>query len=383
MRFMHLGDLHFGKVINGFSMIEDQAYVLEQIKNYIQEYKPDALLLAGDIYDRSVPPAKAVALYSNFLKEVLIKLNTPVLAVAGNHDGSDLLNFGHELFEAANYYVAGNYSKEIKKVTLHDAVGPVNFYLLPFADYAVVREAMADKNIKSLEEAMHATLKQTDLDNEARNVLVTHAYVSSGEEMLETESEKKLVIGGKESVSVALFEAFNYVALGHLHRSQKVKFSNIRYSGSLLKYSFSEEKDKKSMLMIDMNALGEVETKFLPIQPRRDLRTIRGNLNEVLTLENELSKEDYLRVILTDEGEIVEPMAKLRQIYPNIMLLEIERNSKEFFKQSNLSKEERLKKTPEQLFADFYEFHRGEPLNEKGTQVIEHLLNQLTRNEED
>ena len=151
MRFLHLGDLHFGKVIHSFSMIEDQQYVLEQVKQYIQTYQPDAVLLAGDIYDRSVPPAVAVSLYSRFLKEVLIDLKTPILAVAGNHDGADLVNFGSELFESANYYVAGHYTKEVKKVVLKDDHGPVNFYLIPFADYAVVREAHQDDKIKSLD----------------------------------------------------------------------------------------------------------------------------------------------------------------------------------------------------------------------------------------
>ena len=383
MRFMHLGDLHFGKVVNGFSLIEDQEYILEQIKEYIKEYRPHALLLAGDIYDRSVPPAQAVALYSKFLKEILIQLQTPVLAVAGNHDGADLMSFGNELFEAANYYVAGNYSKEIKKVTLSDESGPVNFYLLPFADYAVVREAVEDKKIKSLEDAMNATLNLNELNKETRNVLITHAYVSGGDSLVETESEKKLVIGGKELVPVSLFNGFDYVALGHLHRSQPVKFSNVRYSGSLLKYSFSEEKDSKSMTMVDMNEVGEVEVKLLPLKPKHNLRTLKGNLEELLTLETEEDKEDYLRVILTDEGELLEPMAKLRQIYPNIMTLELERDLKEVFKNSDLQKKDRIKKSPVQLFADFYEHHRGEVLSEKGTKVIEDALRQLKNEKED
>ena len=223
MRLLHLGDLHFGKVVNSFSMLEDQRYVLEQVKSYIKTYQPDALLLAGDIYDRSVPPARAVALYSEFLKEVLVELKTPVLAVAGNHDGADLINFGHELFEAAHYYVAGRYTKEIKKVVLRDEFGPVNFYLLPFADYAVVRELHEDETVKSLDDAMRVTLAANPIDATERNVLLTHAFVvGQSEEILISDSEKKLVVGGKESVSSAYFEAFDYVALGHLHRTQKV-----------------------------------------------------------------------------------------------------------------------------------------------------------------
>ncbi len=372
MRLMHLGDLHFGKMVNGFLMIEDQEFVLEQIKQYIQTYRPDAVMLAGDIYDRSVPPARAVALYNQFLKDLLIELKTPVLAIAGNHDGAELIGFGHELFEAAQYYVAGNFTKIIKKVRLQDDAGPVNFYLLPFADYAVVREALNHPEIKSLNDAMKAIMEANPIDSTERNVLITHAFVVGGEAPEQSESEKKLVVGGKESVDATLLEHFDYVALGHLHRTQRVNSDKIRYSGSLLKYSFSEEHYHKSMTMIDLDAEGEISIELLPLKPRRDMRTITGKLDELLTLEDE-GQEDYLRVILTDEGELLEPMAKLRQVYPNVMLLELERRFSEF-KGSQLSASARQTKSTEELFADFYEHHRGESLHEAGKQVIEQTI---------
>ena len=372
MRLMHLGDLHFGKMVNGFSMIEDQEFVLEQIKQYIQTYRPDAVMLAGDIYDRSVPPARAVALYNQFLKDLLIELKTPVLAIAGHHDGAELIDFGHELFEAAQYYVAGNFTKIIKKVRLQDDAGPVNFYLLPFADYAVVREALNHPEIKSLNDAMKAIMEANPIDSTERNVLITHAFVVGGEAPEQSESEKKLVVGGKESVDATLLEHFDYVALGHLHRTQRVNSDKIRYSGSLLKYSFSEEHYHKSMTMIDLDAEGEISIELLPLKPRRDMRTITGKLDELLTLEDE-GQEDYLRVILTDEGELLEPMAKLRQVYPNVMLLELERRFSEF-KGSQLSASARQTKSTEELFADFYEHHRGESLHEAGKQVIEQTI---------
>ena len=372
MRLMHLGDLHFGKMVNGFLMIEDQEFVLEQIKQYIQTYRPDAVMLAGDIYDRSVPPARAVALYNQFLKDLLIELKTPVLAIAGNHDGAELIDFGHELFEAAQSYVAGNFTKIIKKVRLQDDAGPVNFYLLPFADYAVVREALNHPEIKSLNDAMKAIMEANPIDSTERNVLITHAFVVGGEAPEQSESEKKLVVGGKESVDATLLEHFDYVALGHLHRTQRVNSDKIRYSGSLLKYSFSEEHYHKSMTMIDLDAEGEISIELLPLKPRRDMRTITGKLDELLTLEDE-GQEDYLRVILTDEGELLEPMAKLRQVYPNVMLLELERRFSEF-KGSQLSASARQTKSTEELFADFYEHHRGESLHEAGKQVIEQTI---------
>lgn len=373
---MHLGDLHFGKMVNGFSMIEDQEYVIEQIKAYLKQYQPDALLLAGDIYDRSVPPARAVALYNQFLKDILIELKIPILAVAGNHDGVDLIGFGQELFEVANYYVAGPFTNVMKKVTLEDEFGPVHFHLLPFADYAVVREAMEDPSIKSLNDAMSAIMEANPIDKSERNVLLTHAFVVGSEEPLESESEKKLVVGGKESVQASLLSHFDYVALGHLHRTQKVGSDRIRYSGSLLKYSFSEEHYQKSMTMIDLDAEGNISVELLPLTPKRDMRTLEGNLEDLLHHVNPDQRDDYLRVVLTDEGELLEPMAKLRQVYPNVMMLEIKRRF-EVFKGSQLSLEARQSKNPQQLFADFYEHHRGEGLSEVGMSVIEETLKQL------
>ncbi|MTM42481.1 exonuclease SbcCD subunit D, partial [Turicibacter sanguinis] len=311
-------------------------------------------------------------LYNQFLKDLLIELKTPVLAIAGNHDGAELIDFGHELFEAAQYYVAGNFTKIIKKVRLQDDAGPVNFYLLPFADYAVVREALNHPEIKSLNDAMKAIMEVNPIDSTERNVLITHAFVVGGEAPEQSESEKKLVVGGKESVDATLLEHFNYVALGHLHRTQRVNSDKIRYSGSLLKYSFSEEHYHKSMTMIDLDAEGEISIELLPLKPRRDMRTITGKLDELLTLEDE-GQEDYLRVILTDEGELLEPMAKLRQVYPNVMLLELERRFSEF-KGSQLSASARQTKSTEELFADFYEHHRGESLHEAGKQVIEQTI---------
>lgn len=373
---MHLGDLHFGKMVNGFSMIEDQEYVIEQIKGYIKQYQPDALLLAGDIYDRSVPPARAVSLYNQFLKEILIDLKTPILAVAGNHDGVDLIGFGQELFEAAHYYVAGPFTNVMKKVTLEDEFGPVHFYLLPFADYAVVREAMKNPNIKSLNDAMRVILDENPINPSQRNVLLTHAFVVGSEEPLQSESEKQLVIGGKESVQASLLSHFDYVALGHLHRTQKVGSDRIRYSGSLLKYSFSEEHYQKSMTMVNLDEEGNLTIELLPLTPKRDMRTLEGNLEDLLNEVNPDQREDYLRVILTDEGELLEPMAKLRQVYPNVMMLELKRRF-EGFKGSQLSLEARESKTPQQLFADFYEHHRGEELSEIGISVIEEMMKQL------
>jgi len=373
MRFLHLGDLHLGKIINNFPMLEDQRYILNQIMEHVKEQKPDAVILAGDIYDRSVPPAAAVSLYNDFLKALLIDEKVPVLAVAGNHDGADMIHFGHQLFESANYFVAGHYTTTLRKVTMHDEWGPVNFYLLPFADHAVVREALGNKDIKTLEDACLATMDTNPLDPGSRNILITHHYVSGGTQALEqSDSEKRLVIGGKETVAASIFEGFNYVALGHLHRQQPVQTSKIRYSGSILKYSFSEENDSKSITLVELDEKGEITTSHLPLKPQRDVRTLKGSLQELLTNPQGF-KEDYLRVILTDEGELIEPMAKLREVYPHIMSLSLERDLSERFKAREAFDAPVAKSTIE-LFSEFYQHQREQPLSEQGRMAMEKIL---------
>ncbi len=379
MRLFHLGDLHIGKVVNGFSMIEDQIFVLNQVKDYIREYKPDALILAGDIYDRSVPPSKAISLFNDFLSDVLIKLNTPILAIAGNHDGADLIGFGSDIFEKCGLYIEGNFSRDIKKIVLKDEYGNVNFYLVPFADYAVVRDELDNKDIKSLNDAMKSIIDliNKDINQDERNILITHAYVTGGENPETSDSEKMLVIGGKEYVESSLFENFDYVALGHLHRVQRIGSDKIRYSGSLLKYSFSEENYNKSVTMIDINQNKDILCKLLPLHPIRDMKTLEGKLEDLLENVDEDIKNDYIRVILTDDGELIEPMARLRQVYPNIMLLEIKRVLGSI-NQSPLTSNERASKTTSELFSDFYKYHMKDELGEDGIKVIHKVVKEIS-----
>lgn len=375
MRLFHLGDLHIGKVVNGFSMIEDQEFVLKQVKDKIKEFKPEALILAGDIYDRSVPPAKAISLFNKFLSDVLLELKTPILAIAGNHDGADLIGFGNEIFEKTGLYIEGNFNKNIKKISLEDKYGVVNFYLVPFADYAVVREELDNKDIRSLNDAMKAIIDKIneDIDNNERNILITHAYVTGGENPETSDSEKMLVVGGKEYVESSLFDNFDYVALGHLHRSQGIGGNRIRYSGSLLKYSFSEENYNKSITMIDIDKNKKLECELLPLNPIRDMKTLEGNLEDLLENVDESITNDYIRVILTDEGELIDPMSKLRQVYPNVMLLEIKRVIGNMT-QSYLTSTERQSKSMDELFSDFYRYHMKHNLSDEGIKIINKVI---------
>lgn len=378
MKLFHLGDLHIGKVVNGFSMIEDQEFVLKQVKDKIKEYKPDALILAGDIYDRSVPPAKAISLFNEFLSDVLLELKTPILAIAGNHDGADLIGFGKEIFEKTGLYIEGNFSRDIKKISLRDEYGHVNFYLVPFADYAVVRDELDNKEIKSLNDAMKAIIQEInkDINVNERNILVTHAYVTGGENPETSDSEKMLVIGGKEYVESNLFDKFDYVALGHLHRCQGIGGNRIRYSGSLLKYSFSEEHYNKSITMIDIDKNKEIKCELLPLTPIRDMKTLEGKLEDLLENIDESIRNDYIRAILTDQGELIEPMSKLRQVYPNVMLLEIKRIIGNMT-QSPLTSSERQSKSMEELFSDFYRYHMKNDLSEEGIKIVNKVIKEV------
>ncbi|MGX4599819.1 exonuclease SbcCD subunit D [Faecalimicrobium sp. JNUCC 81] len=375
MKLFHLGDLHIGKVVNGFSMIEDQEFVLKQVKDKIKEYKPDVLILAGDIYDRSVPPAKAISLFNEFLRDVLLELKTPILAIAGNHDGADLIGFGKEIFEKTGLYIEGNFRRDIKKISLKDEHGHVNFYLVPFADYAVVRDELDNKDIKSLNDAMKAIIHDIDkeININERNILITHAYVTGGENPETSDSEKMLVIGGKEYVESSLFNNFDYVALGHLHRCQGIGGNRIRYSGSLLKYSFSEENYDKSITMIDIDKNKEIKCELLPLTPIRDMKTLEGNLEDLLENIDESIKNDYIRIILTDQGELIEPMSKLRQVYPNVMLLEIKRIIGNMT-QSPLTSSERQSKSMDELFSDFYRYHMKDDLSEEGMKIVNKVI---------
>ncbi|ADL50391.1 exonuclease SbcCD subunit D [Clostridium cellulovorans] len=383
MKFLHLGDLHIGKIINNFSMIEDQKYILDKILEVLIERKPDALVLAGDIYDRSFPPTEAVMVLNNFLSKVVLEHNISVMAVAGNHDSGDRLHFGSDILSNSGLYIEGVFNREVKKIRLMDEHGPVNFYLLPFADSPVIREALADKEIKNLNQGMEAVLKKIyeTMDGEERNVLITHGFVRGKEPLLESESERPLSIGGTDYVDIESFNRFNYTALGHLHGPQRVdREGKIRYSGSLLKYSFSEENHKKSIAMVELDKDGNTQVELIEVKPRRDMRTIKGELTKLLDprVYKAVNTEDYLRVVLIDEGELIEPMAKLREVYPNVMVLERERIRGEELVITECGKNPREKSKLE-LFEDFYAFHTSNPLSEEKRNLIAKIIEDVEK----
>ncbi|WP_111928047.1 exonuclease SbcCD subunit D [Clostridium tertium] len=381
MKIFHMGDWHIGKLVNGFYMTEDQEFIIEQIYKAIEKEKPDVVLIAGDLYDRSVPPVHAVELLNKTMKKIVKDLNTNVIALAGNHDSNERVEFASSLLRDSGLYIVGNLKRKIDKIVLEDEYGKVNFYPIPYADVPVVRDLFEDENVKTHDLAMQKIISEilNDFNEDERNIAVAHGYVTQMKEdnfeaLEESDSEKPLSIGGTEYINSKHFEKFNYTALGHLHGPQKVGSDKIRYSGSLMKYSFSEVNQKKGITIVDIDENGDVDIEIYNLKPRRDFRVKTGTLEEIIKGFDNSSEnyEDYIKVILKDKGELLDPMAKLRSIYPNVMeLTREERVSRNSSRNVATNIKEKSKIT---LFKNFYEDIMDECCSEEEINVIEKII---------
>lgn len=323
MKILHTADWHLGKLVQGVYMTEDQRFILEQLLAVIESERPDAVIIAGDLYDRAVPPTDAVQLLDEVLEEIVLRLKVPVLAIAGNHDSPARLNFGNRIMRASGLHLAGELTLPVHTVQLQDEYGPVHFHLVPYTEPGIVRFMTGNESVRSHHDAMRAITDRIreDMDPAARHVLVGHAFVTPhGEaEPNTSDSERPLSIGGAEHVSAAHFQGFHYTALGHLHQAHLVGRENIQYAGSPLKYSISEEHHKKGYLMIEMDADGNVTVDKRYLLPRRDLRTVEGFISD---LERHPVNEDYVFVRLLDQEVVTSPMERIRSVYPNAMHVE-------------------------------------------------------------
>jgi len=385
VKIIHTGDWHIGKIVNEYHMTKDQEYILNQLLDIIREESPHAIIIAGDIYDRSVAPVEAVELLDKVLGKIVLEYNIPVLAIAGNHDSPERLNFGSEILKTKGLYIEGLLKKEPEKVVLYDEYGPVNFYLIPYADAALVRDVYEDSNIRNQQDAMKAIIDKikATMNRDERNVIITHGYIRGTEDPETCDSERPLSIGGTDMVSYELFDDFCYTALGHLHSPQKAGKENIRYSGSLMKYSFSEVKHKKGVNIVNIDDKGEVMVETRQLIPLRDMRIIKGELNklmdpEVYSLGN---REDYIKVILTDKGELLEPMRKLKSVYPNIMQLELEDRGTRG--EQYLSARASRGKSKLELFSEFYKYISDEELAEDSSEIISRIIEEVEKRGED
>jgi exonuclease SbcD len=374
MRILHTSDWHLGRIFYGVHLTDDQAYVLEQFVDLIKETKPDVILVAGDIFDRSVPPIEAVNLLDDVISRILLDCRVPIMMIAGNHDSPDRLGFGYRLVKSKGLNIWGKLMVNMSPVVLYDQYGPVHFYAIPFADPAVVREQLCDGEIRTHDDSMFQLIQRIKerTDHKVRKVLMAHAFVAGGEE---SESERPLSVGGSTMIDVSYFEVFDYVALGHLHRPQKIREQRIQYSGSLMKYSFSEADHKKHVSIIDMDQYGSITVEHISLKPRRDLRCIKGHLKELLKgPQNGESSEDYMMVTLLDEGAILDAMGRLRKVYPNV--LHIERP--QFATGSNLIGADRnFRKMNElDLFSSFIYQVTDQEITEQQKKIFEHVLDQ-------
>ncbi|NOH15341.1 exonuclease SbcCD subunit D [Clostridium cochlearium] len=388
MKLIHTGDWHIGKIVNEFSMIEDQKIVLKQLINIIEEEKPNALIIAGDLYDRSIPPVEAVELLDEVFSKILLELKVPILAIAGNHDSPERVGFGSRIFTENGLHIAGSFDKEkkkIKKVVLKSDNENFNFYLLPYCDPKEIKHVFKDDKIFNNDDAMRVLIDniKTDLNQDEKNILITHAYanfIKNNEELELSESERPLSIGGTDLVNAEYFSGFTYTALGHLHKPQKVRDNKIRYSGSLLKYSFSEVNHKKGVTIVNIDKNGEIDIDFREFNPKRDMRIIKGPLEQLISPEvyKDTNTEDYIYAILTDKGELVDPIAKLRAVYPNVMGLSREEEVKR--EDSKTSAGQGYKnKTKLELFKEFYNSMTGKELEKESLKIITNVIEKIEK----
>ena len=383
MKLFHTADWHLGKLVQGVYMTEDQRYVLDQFIAAIREEKPDAVIIAGDLYDRAVPPTDAVALLDDVLKTIIVDLKTPVLAIAGNHDSPGRLQFGSQFMRENGYYIAGQMTERIEPVVLTDVYGEVHIYLVPFADPSIVRNVYDEPSISTHEDAMRKVIEtiESSMEPDARHIFVGHAFVTPHGEHEEntSDSERPIAVGGTEYIPASLFEGFHYTALGHLHRAHYVKHETIRYAGSPLKYSISEEHHEKGYYIVELDGEGAVKVGKKTLTPKRDMRTIEATIEEIKTHEK---SDDYIFVQLLDETAVLHPMEKIRAIYPNAMhvMRKVRLGTAQSVVQEGRKKDQL---TDEQLFEAFYTELKGEHPDEETLSLFQDVFHQVMNEEDD
>lgn len=373
MKLFHLSDFHLGKRLNQFSLLEDQQYILKEILEIASRERPDGVMIAGDVYDHTVPSEEAMKLWDDFLVN-MAELKVPVFAISGNHDSAIRFSDHGKLMESAGIHLSPAYDGTVKHCILEDGEGAVNIYLLPFVKPAVVRSFFPEEKIESYTDGCLVALGQIRLDPAERNVLIAHQYVTGA---VRSESEE-VTVGGLDNVDASVFEGFDYVALGHIHGKQSVGKETVRYCGTPLKYSFAERNQEKTITVVELGAKGDVRISELPLKPKRDLREIKGTYEELTAREfyEGIDREDYIRAVLTDPMDIPEAMGKLRVIYPNILVLAYEN---ERTKRLESGEEEACTegKTPLEIFADFYQKQNNQPMSEEQEKFLAKCIEEI------
>lgn len=373
MKLIHLSDLHLGKRVNEFSMLEDQKYILQECLDIIDEEKPDAVILAGDIYDKPVPPAEAVTLFDGFLYSLAVR-SLQVFVISGNHDSPERIAFAHRLLDVSGIHLSPVYDGNIEAITLQDNYGPVNFYLLPFIKPTHVRRYFPEETIESYTDAMRVAIGHMNVNPAERNVLVTHQFVTGA---ARSESEEGPV-GGLDNVDADVFEAFDYVALGHIHGPQNIESERIRYCGTPLKYSFSEVDHEKSVTVTELEEKGTLRVRTVPLIPKHDMRELKGRYEELVTRSSYegTNTEDYIHITLTDEEDIPDVMNRFRVIYHNVMKISYD-NLRTRSQVVIGGAEDVERKSPLELFGELYEKQNGKPLSEEQTAYVTEIMEKI------
>ncbi|MEA4815447.1 MAG: exonuclease SbcCD subunit D [Lachnospiraceae bacterium] len=373
MRFLHLSDLHIGKRVNEISMLDEQAYILDEILDIIDSQNPESILIAGDIYDKSVPQSEAVRLFDDFLTS-MAQRNKSVFIISGNHDSSERLSFGSRIMKSRRIYISSIFEGSLKPVCLSDAFGEINIYMLPFVKPANVRDFFLDKKIETYNDALKAVMGTLKTDLSKRNVLIAHQFVTGA---IRSDSEE-ISVGGLDNVDAEVFGCFDYVALGHIHTQQWVLKENIRYCGTPLKYSLSEAKQGKSVTILDLNEKGNFNITAVPLIPKHDMREIKGSYNELALLKNykDTKTDDYIHITLTDENYVPDAIGKLSAIYPNIMKLDYDnlRTSRE---QNTFGAANIEEKLPLELFDELYYIQNNIKMDEEQKKLLSGIIEEV------
>jgi len=383
MKFFHLSDLHIGKQLHRYNLKEDQQVILKEVITYAKELRPDAIVIAGDIYDKSVPSAEAVNVFDEFLTDLSeITPEIPILIISGNHDSPDRLKYASEILKRHHIYLAGNVperpEEHIEKVTLHDAYGEVNFYLLPFMKPAYVKNIFVDGTPETYSDAVKEIIKREKIDyKDKRNVLVSHQfYVGEKAESPETCDSEVFSVGGIDNVDIGSVKEFDYVALGHLHGAQCIGKPEIRYCGTLLKYSVSESTQNKSLTVVTLKAKGEKpEIENYPLHPLRDVRKKKGTLDEIIKEAQETEKDDYISITLTDEIDPYKPKEQLERIFSHILEIRVD-NQRTRTKLKEMD-EELVMKDPFTSFAEFYKEMQGREMNGEEETIMKEIFDKV------
>lgn len=374
---IHLSDLHLGKRVNEFSMYDDQVYILNQITAMVEQERPDGVLIAGDVYDKSVPSAEAVSLLDDFLT-VLSKKGVQVYLISGNHDSPERLSFGARLMERSGVHLAGVYDGPVKPIVLKDGQGELFLYLLPFIKPAHLRRFFHEEEIASYTDAMRLAIGAMEVDPLARNVLVTHQFVTGASRC----DSEELSVGGSDNVDVEVFKDFDYVALGHIHSPQSCGSERVRYCGTPLKYSFSEAKDRKSVTVVELGKKGELTVRTLPLAPKHDLVELKGAYDELMSksfYENTTYREDYVHITLTDEEDVPEAVGRLRTVYKGLMKLDYD--NLRTGSGGALIGSAQADRTPFELFSELYLMQNGRAMSEEQSAYVKELIEEVWEEE--